>query len=253
MTVDISTDDGVATITINRPGKLNALASETVAELANALSAANRDGGVRAVILTGAGSRAFSVGKDLDDDDPMEDERRAEATVNRLQDITRRIVESPKIYIAAVNGWAVGAGFEIALNCDLSVWAKTARAFMPELKWGLYPSGASTVSIARRAGTFAAFELLLLEERMTAERLQALGLAWRVVPDAELLAETGKVAKQIAGLPEKRVSDFKAAANKALYGDLESVIAAENRALLAALRDPETMERISAFAGRSDK
>ena len=151
--------------------------------------------------------------------------------------------------MGAVNGWAVGAGFEIALNCDLAIWAEEARAFMPELKWGLYPSGGSTASIPRRAGAYAAFEMLLLQEKIPARRLQEMGLAWRVVPAELLMREAQAVAGAVAALPAARVAELKRAINRALYGDIRAVLADETRALVDALTDPETAERMKAFRG----
>lgn len=246
--VTISSQDGIATITLNRPERLNAFDCATIDALGAALATANADDEVGVVILTGAGDRAFSAGKDLDDNDDLTDRDTAVREVEALQELTRRIVGSPKIYIAAVNGWAVGGGFEISLNCDLSIWAEKATAFMPELKWGLYPSGASTAAIARRAGSYAALEMLLFEQRIGARRLQELGLAWRVVPDGQALAEARSVAAKILTLPKAGVANFKAAVNESLYGNVEDVLQAEIRALLMALADPETPARIAAFA-----
>jgi enoyl-CoA hydratase/carnithine racemase len=246
--VAVTTTANVRTIAIDRPARLNALDAATMEALGRALAAANADDGVGAVILTGTGDRAFSAGKDLEDPTDPDDPEASRREVEILQDLTRRIVGSPKIYIAAVNGWAVGGGFELALNCDLSVWAESATAFMPELKWGLYPSGASTMSIARRAGSYAALAMLLLEERIGARRLQELGLAWRVVPDGKALAEAEAVARRILTLPAARVADFKAAVNRSLYGDVEAVLQDETAALLSAMADPETAARVAAFS-----
>ena len=240
--------DGIATVALNRPERLNAFDGATVEALATALAVVNADPSVRVVVLTGAGDRAFSAGKDLDDNADTADADVARREVDALQELTRQIAGSPKIYIAAVNGWAVGGGFELSLNCDLSIWAESAKAFMPELKWGLYPSGASTASIARRAGAYVALEMLLLGERIEARRLLELGLAWRVVPDGLALAEAEDVARRILALPPARVADFKAAVNRTLYGEIEDVLQTEIRSLLAALADPETPGRIAAFA-----
>lgn len=246
--ITVTDTDRVRRIAIDRPERLNALDGATIEALRSALIAANGDAAVGAVILTGAGDRAFSAGKDLDDDSDLKDRDAARREVDVLQDLTREIVNSPKVYIAAVRGWAVGGGFELALNCDLSIWGETARAFMPELSWGLYPSGASTAAIARRGGSYTALELVLLGERMPAPRLKELGLAWRVVPDDRVLDEAHDVARQILDLPPARVADFKAAVNGAVYGSVEEVLQTEIRVLLKALADPDTAARIAAFS-----
>lgn len=245
--VSFEKDGHVAVITLDRAEKLNALSAEMVADLHARLAEAEGDADIRAVVLTGTGEKAFSAGKDLEDEPDPDDRAALEASVEVLQDITRQIVKSGKIYLAAVNGWAVGAGFEIALNCDLSIWAEEARAFMPELKWGLYPSGGSTASIPRRVGAFAAFDLMLMQEKLTARRLQEMGLAWRVVPDDLLMKEARAVAAQVVKLPPGRVADLKRAVNRVLYGELEDVLAEETRVLIDVLTDPETAERMKAF------
>jgi enoyl-CoA hydratase/carnithine racemase len=245
--VDVAIDGALARITLNRPEKLNALSGEMIGQLHAALAEIEAAAGVQGVVITGAGPRAFSVGKDLEDDGDRQDRAAAQAVVETLQEVTRRIVTSDKLYLAAVNGWAVGAGFEIALNCDLSIWAEGARAFMPELTWGLYPTGGSTASIARRAGAYAAFELMLLQEKIPARRLQEMGLAWRVVPDEYLLAEAEAVARVVADLPARRVADLKAAINRTIYGAVDEVLADETRALVEALMDPDTARRMKRY------
>lgn len=247
--VDLAIDGALARVTLNRPEKLNALSGEMIGQLHKVLAEVEAAQAVRAVVITGAGERAFSVGKDLADDGDLQSREAAEAVVETLQDVTRKIVGSDKLYLAAVNGWAVGAGFEIALNCDLSIWDEEARAFMPELQWRLYPTGGSTASIARRAGAYAAFEMMLLHEKIPAARLQEMGLAWRVVPGAYLAREAEAVAQAVAGLPGRRVADLKAAINRVVYGALDEVLADETRALVDALMDPDTALRMKKFGG----
>ncbi|WP_137702622.1 enoyl-CoA hydratase/isomerase family protein [Marimonas lutisalis] len=246
--VTFETQGAVAVVTLDRAEKMNAISVSMIRAMHARMQEVEARDDIKAVILTGAG-KAFCTGKDLEDEADLTDRAALEESVGQLQDITRMIVESGKIYIAAVNGWAVGAGFEIALNCDLSIWAEGARAFMPELKWGLYPSGGSTAAIPRRAGAYATFEMLLLQEKLPARRLQEMGMAWRVVPDDLLMDEAQAVAEQVAGLPAARVADLKRAVNRALYGDLGAVLADETRALVDALMDPETAERMKQFGG----
>jgi enoyl-CoA hydratase len=193
MTVLVEQRDAVTVVTINRPEVRNALDAETMAGIGEALVAAEQNGDVRAVVLTGAGDRAFCAGMDL----------RAFAAGGQTVDESRPGLEVftervfPKPIIAAVNGAAVAGGFELMLACDLAVAADHARFGLPEVKRGLVAAGGGT-NLPRRIPLALAMELALTGETVDAARAQELGLINRVVPGAEVLTEALALAATIA-------------------------------------------------------
>lgn len=235
-TVTSRTANGVCTLTLNRPEKLNAVNIELAATLTTALAAANADDTVRAVILQGAG-RAFCAGNDLDASNGAAEGRLDRAIVEShardLQSITRQIVGSDKIYIAAVHGWAVGAGFEWVLNCDLSIWGESAQAFFPEIRLGMFPTGGVTALLPRSVGLSKAREMLLLGEKFSAADLQGLGLATRVVPDSAVIESAAIEARRVSELPVQIVALLKQALNRTFSMSFEAVLDLEVQSLLA--------------------
>ncbi len=132
-TVLSNLSNGVRTITLNRPSVLNAMSAELVAALADAFEAANADSDTRAIIFTGAG-KAFCAGADLKERGGGVAPEQARANVDCIQRVTRAMVLGGRLIIGAINGWAVGGGFEWAIGCDLAIWAESARAFFPEVE-----------------------------------------------------------------------------------------------------------------------
>ena len=146
--------------------------------------------------------------------------------------------------------WAVGAGLEWAINCDLAVWGESARAFFPELEWGLFVTGA-VGAIAPRQMSLSNFkELVLLREKTGAARLHELGLAWRVVPDGEVFDHAMAVAARVAELPPDGVVDFKRITNRAAYSDVETAMAMETEATIRGALAPAAAAEIEKFQTR---
>ena len=239
-------EGGVRTISLNRPEKLNAVNPDVVAGTLDAFREAHRDVDTRVIIFRGNG-RAFCAGYDLDSHEEGRTETDVRVAVDRIQAITREIVLGNKIVIGAVQGWAVGAGFEWAINCDLALWSEKARGFFPELQWGLFVTGAVT-AIAPRMTNLASFkELVLLHEKQSAQRLHELGIAWRVVPEERLDEEAKAVAEHVAGLPTAGVTHFKRIINRAAYADVETALALETEAAVRTTMDAEAAARIKEF------
>ena len=238
--------NGVRRITLNRPAVLNAMNAELVGALADAFEAANADPETRAIIFTGAGN-AFCAGADLKERRSGLSPEQARANTERVQDVTRAMVLGDRIIIGAINGWAVGGGFEWAIGCDLSIWAESARAFFPEVEWGLFVTGGATAILPALIGPAKTKEMMLLGKRYTAAELLDLGVAWRVVPDPQLISEAQAVANRIASLPERAVRDMKTVLNKATYADVDTAMALETDAAVRGSTDPETAERIATF------
>jgi enoyl-CoA hydratase len=193
----ISDQSAVRRLTINRPDKLNALDSATLDALLAAFEGAASDATVRAVILTGAGPKAFVAGADIAE---MAELRPTEGRDFSLrgQRLMRRIETMPKPVVAMVNGFALGGGLELAMACHLRIAADTAKLGQPEINLGLIPGFGGTQRLLRLAGRSATLELCLLGAPIDATRAAQLGIVTRVVAAAELEAETLKIAEQLA-------------------------------------------------------
>ena len=193
----VANADGIRRITVNRPDKLNALNAATLNALQAAFDAAATDDAVRVVVLTGAGPKAFVAGADIAE---MADLRPTEGRDFSLrgQRLMRSIETLPKPVVAMVNGFALGGGLELAMGCHLRIAADTAKVGQPEIGLGLIPGFGGSQRLLRLAGRAATLELCLLGAPVTAERALQLGIVNRVVPAAELEAETLKVATQLA-------------------------------------------------------
>lgn len=195
--VSISTHAGVRTITVQRPEKLNALNRLTLETLDAAFAEAALAEDVRVVVLTGAGSKAFVAGADISEMNTLTPVQGRDFSLVG-QHLMRRIERLNKPVIAMVNGFALGGGMELAMACHLRIAADSAKVGQPEINLGLVPGFGGTQRLLRLAGRAAALELCLLGAPISAERAQQLGLINRVVPAAELEAETTKLAEQLA-------------------------------------------------------
>ncbi|MEM0961712.1 MAG: enoyl-CoA hydratase-related protein [Bacteroidota bacterium] len=188
--------DGVLTITLNRPEALNALSQQLVAEMAQAIRMARQDS-VRGVVITGAGEKAFAAGADISEFAGMEplDAHRFAA---RGQAVFNQIEGLPKPVVAAVNGFALGGGCELAMACHLRVASETAQFGQPEVNLGLIAGYGGTQRLPRLVGRGIATEMLLTGDRIPADRAYAIGLVNRVVPPAELLDTARQLVLTIA-------------------------------------------------------
>lgn len=189
--------DGVATVTINRPDKLNALNAATIDELDHCLRQLAADGSARVVVLTGAGPKAFVAGADIAELAALQ-AATAQALARRGQALMDLVAHLGKPVIAAVNGFALGGGCELALACSFRWAADTARLGLPETGLGLIPGYGGTQRLARLVGRGRALELILRGNMVTAAEAQAMGLVNRVLPAAELGPAVAQVAREIA-------------------------------------------------------
>ena len=178
--------DGVATITLNRPDALNALNKRLVGELGQAMRAAKNDPAVRGVVVTGSGEKAFAAGADISEFAGMEP-LEAHRFALRGQAVFNAIESMPKPVVAAVNGFALGGGCELAMACHLRVAAEGAQFGQPEVNLGLIAGFGGTQRLPRLVGHGIAAEMLLTGDRVGAERAERLGLVNKVVGAGELL------------------------------------------------------------------
>ena len=190
-------DGAVAILTVNRPKVLNALNTQTLDELRRAILALKQDDGVRAVILTGAGEKSFVAGADINElamQTPTTGREHAIAG----QHVLDLIEHMGKPVIAAINGYALGGGCELAMACTIRLAADTAKLGQPEINLGLIPGYAGTQRLARIVGRGRALELLLTGDQISAPEAHRLGLVNRVVAAADLMGEAKKLAATLA-------------------------------------------------------
>jgi len=237
---------GVRTICLNRPESLNAMNRQLIDDVTRAFDDANEDESTRVIVFTGAG-RAFCAGDDRRQHRHPVDEREARELVEAIQRATRSISLGAKPVVGAINGWAVGGGFEWAINCDFPIWAESARAFFPEVSLGVFVTGGVTSLLPALVGLNKAREMLFLGQRYGARELGEIGVAWRVVGDDHLVDEANGVARHLAGLPAASVQAMKRVLNSGYAGDIESALSMETEVTVARFLDPETTHRMKDF------
>jgi len=238
----------VSIVTLNRPERLNAIDSALLADLHTALEAAHADASTRVIVLTGAG-RAFCAGDDLEAFGEQSATPGAiEHTCEQIQRITRDIMFGPKLVIGAVQGWAVGGGFEWLLNCDLVVAADDLRCFMPEMALGHFVTGGVTHLLPRLVGRPRAIELIVLGEPQDAASLQRIGLVNRVVPAAELMREAMALANQVAARSPLAMAQLKRVIASQAEAQLETALELERHAAMTCFASPDTARRVNDFA-----
>jgi len=236
----------VRTITLNRPDRLNAMNRRLIDDVALAFEAAHADPETCAIIFTGAG-RAFCAGDDRREHVHPENEAEARDLVTAIQRATRAIMFGDKPVVGAINGWAVGGGFEWAINCDFPIWAETTRGFFPEVSLNLFVTGSVTSLLPALVGLNRAREMLFFGERYDARTLLDYGVAWRVVPDDNLLGEAHEVAEKLAALPPLAARAMKRVLNATAQSSLDAALELETEATVAGFLDPETTRLLKNF------
>lgn len=188
--------DGVAWITIHRPDKLNALNRATVVEIGSAAEHAIADPAIGVIVVTGAGEKAFVAGADIAEMANL-DAREAQAFAHQLLEGLGRLERSPKPVVAAVNGFALGGGCELAMACHVRIAADTARFGQPEVALGLIPGAGGTQRLQRLVGRGKALDLILSGDTIDAAEAYRIGLADRIVPAADLRSAVTDYAKKL--------------------------------------------------------
>jgi len=241
--------DGVATITLNRPDRLNAFNEAMHAELAKVLGRVGIDRAIRAVLLTGAG-RAFCAGQDLAERAPPADGDGVDLgdTLERLYNpLIRRLHELDRPVVCAVNGVAAGAGANIALACDLVLAARSAQFIEAFCRLGLVPDSGGTWHLPRQVGLARAMGMALLGEPVPAERAEAWGLIWRAVDDDALLPEATRLARHLAGGPTFGLGLTKRALRASFANALPEQLALERDLQRTAGMSEDYREGVAAF------
>ena len=218
----VDTRDGVMTMSLNRPDKLNAIDNDLARALLEAIDSAAKDAAVRVILLRGHG-RAFCAGRDISSA-PSEDD------LVLVQGVAQTLVSLPKPVVAVVHGWTVGAGLEWALNADLVVAAAGTRFKLPEASIGVFVTGGLTATLPAYAGLARAKALMLLGEEFSSTQAQSWGLVCRLVPDGELESESRRMSGQLAALQPDVVSRFKRVLNAVGLSSFARAIELENEA-----------------------
>ncbi len=251
MTETVLTEDlggGVRQITLNRPHRLNAIVPELLEDLTAALTAADQDNGIRAIVLTGEG-RAFCSGDDLKDfEDQVSDLTGTTHYVEQIQDVTRAMVLGNTPVVGAIRGWAVGGGLEWVINCDFALAAEGTRFFFPEVSWGLFVTGGVTELLPRLVGLQKARELILFGERFDAAQAKDWGMIRDVVSEDELMPMAIELAQRIAALPSGPVQDLRRILTRPGGASITAAMALETEATVRGFMDPETAKRIAEFS-----
>jgi enoyl-CoA hydratase len=244
--LDLSGTDAVRVLTITRPAKLNALNRATLSELQAALQTLADDRVLRVLIVTGAGPKAFVAGADIAEfegltpDDATRYARLGQAVLDRLELL-------PVPSIAAINGYALGGGCELALACTFRLMADTARIGLPETSLGLIPGFGGTQRLARAVGRQQALELILTGRQIAADEAVRLGLALRAVPSAELLDDAKAFAAQLATRAPLALRYAREAIGDGLDRPLADGLALEARLFGLAAATDDMREGVRAF------
>jgi enoyl-CoA hydratase len=240
----------VAIATFNRPEKLNALSSALLDRLETVLDEVERDDAVRALVLTGAGERAFVAGADIEEYSTQTDEAFA-GYQRRSRSLFSRIDDFPKPVVAAVNGYALGGGFEIALACDLILASASARFGLPEGLLGLSPGGGGTQRLTRAVGPYVAARVLLGADRLKPDEARTLGVVADVV-ESDVVDAAVALAERTAGLAPLASREMHDLIRIALDRPLEEGLTLEQEALLRLRSTRDAAEGVRAFVEKRD-
>jgi enoyl-CoA hydratase/carnithine racemase len=243
----VKSENAVGVITLNRPQALNALNSALLAELCAALEAFDADPAVRCVVLTGS-ERAFAAGADIKEMAPQSAMDMFKS--DWFASACNRIAAIRKPIVAAVSGYALGGGCELAMMCDFIIAADSAKFGQPEITLGILPGMGGSQRLTRFVGKSKAMDMCLTGRMMDAAEAERAGLVSRVVPAADLMAETMQTAAKIAGQSVPALMMVKEAVNRAYETTLAEGLRYERRLFHAAFASHDQKEGMAAFAAK---
>jgi len=245
-TIYFRKEGGLAIITLHRPDNLNALNGQTFSELGAVLDEAERDDGVKVVLLTG-GEHCFSAGFDLQEINALATLAQARRFLREAHGVFDRIEELEKPVVAVIGGFALGGGCELALACDLRIAADNATFGQPEIKIGMIPGGGGTQRLPRLIGLARAKELLYTGDHINAQEAYRIGLLNKVGASASLMDEAKGMALKIAGQPQAALKAAKLAVNGGRNLDIQSAIAYEARCFDVLFSTEDRKEGVMAY------
>lgn len=247
ITVELIED--VAVLTINRPDVLNALNRKTLEQMDQFLVDLSAERSITTLIVTGAGNKAFIAGADISEMQQMNN-KQIEEFISLGQKVTLELERAPYVTIAAVNGYALGAGLEMALSCDLICAAKGAKLGLPEIELGLIPGFGGTQRLIKLVGKAVAMEMILTAKPITAEMASSLGVINEVYEPEILMKECKRLAMRISSFSRPSIYSAKRSMNS---GKIEEGLELEKQQFLLCFDTQERRERMQAFIDQHKK
>ena len=242
-------EEGIGIVILNRPEQMNALDTHLIDQLSNLLEEIAKDDGIRVVILTGS-EKFFCVGADVLEISKIDTAVKAHAFFSYIRSFFEKVEEFEKPVIAAISGFALGGGCELALACDLRIAAENAKIGLPEIKLGIIPGGGGTQRLTRIIGMTKTKELLYTGDFIDAQEALSVGLVNKVTPVKSLINESKKMASKIATKPPFAIRMAKHAVNEGINMDIKSAIAYEARCLEILFSTEDMKEGVHAFIER---
>ncbi|WP_370322125.1 enoyl-CoA hydratase [Oricola sp.] len=242
-----SVDEGVGIITINRPSALNAINHEVMRDLIAAAAKFDADDKIGCILITGAGDKAFVAGADIKE---MADKSYMDMFMADIQAGWERFAATRKPMVAAVNGFALGGGCEIAMMCDIVIASDKAKFGQPEIKLGVMPGWGGTQRLVKAVGKAKAMDLILTGRMMDAAEAESAGLVARVVPHDKLMGEALTAAKAVASFGRPSVLMAKEAVNRAFETTLSEGLMFERRVFYSMFATEDQKEGMDAFVNK---
>ena len=250
--ITTSKDEGVCIVKINRPTKLNAMNIDVAREIISTFQQLDKDDSVKVIVLTGEGDKAFSAGADIEYMSKISADE-SEVYAKLGQEVTGTIENVSKPTIAAVNGFALGGGCEVAMSCDIRIASDNARMGQPEVTIGIPPGWGGTQRLMRIVGIAKAKELVYTGKMIKADEAKEIGLVNNVVPLESLMDEVMSMAKTIASNATLAVRMSKTAINKGRNADLDTGLGVELLAWRNCFSDPDREKRMTDFVNKKKK
>lgn len=242
-------ENQIGYITVNRPDVLNCFDYGTLSELQEVIDAVYADDDIRVVIFTGAGEKAFSAGADLKERKTLIDAE-VRRNVKSIRDVFNSIAGLPQPTIAAVNGYALGGGFEWLLSCDFAIAAEGVSLGLTETSWAIIPGAGGTQRLPRLIGEMKAKELIFTAKKLTAEEACRLGILLKVVPRDQLMSVCEELAADIMKNGPIAVKQAKYAITQGMNTDLQTGMAIEGKAYELTIPTQDRLEALQAFSER---
>ena len=250
--ITTSKDESVCIVKINRPTKLNAMNIDVAKEIISTFQQLDKDDSVKVIVLTGEGDKAFSAGADIEYMSKISADE-SEVYAKLGQEVTATVENVTKPTIAAVNGFALGGGCEVAMSCDIRIASDNARMGQPEVTIGIPPGWGGTQRLMRIVGVAKAKELVYTGKMIKAAEAKEIGLVNNVVPLESLMDEVMSMAKTIASNATLAVRMSKTAINKGRNADLDTGLGVELLAWRNCFSDPDREKRMTDFVNKSKK
>lgn len=245
--VNLTLEENIAVVIIDNP-PMNVLSAWVVEELHDCLREINNNSNCRAMVVSGAGEKAFMAGADIKEFvEIIKLSLSPQAYIKKIHDALNYLEDLPIPTLAAINGYALGGGLELSLACDIRIASEKALLGVPEIKLGLYPGGGGTQRLPRLIGTSLAKEMLFTGEPFTAEESLSIGLVNRVVPHSEILNAAKKLAHLLASRPGIAMRLLKETVNRGINSSLEEGLIVERDLLERAFQTEDAREGVFSF------